>query len=113
MSKTCTWKERQRTFFISQCGFAWDLDDVDDDGCCPECGGKVILMPLPAMPTGPWVEGDTPSEEGLYLIEFEWMGYPSPPAFFTVDEWCDGWGNPGRAVLRYARINQKAEAGGE
>lgn len=113
MSKTCNWSEQQTTHYASQCGFAWAPDDVDDDGCCPECRGKVIPIPLDAMPTGPWVEGDTPEEKGRYLIQFKWAGYADSPVYFEVDEWWDGWETPGHVVLRHARINEQAEAGGE
>jgi hypothetical protein len=57
------------------------------------------------MPTGPWVEGDTPAASGWYLYQYDEDGYNTD---FYEDR--VGWVMD-HTVLRHARINTKGEGG--
>jgi hypothetical protein len=55
------------------------------------------------MPTGPWIEGDTPGEDGDYLVKDKFHG-------FLTDyyEKGHGWYTDMR-ITHYARINTSKE----
>ena len=66
-----------------------------------------------SMPTGPWVKGGTPDEDGRYLACIKELPYPViafyGPSFLSDER---GWSlgafelGASETVLRYAKINE-------
>lgn len=58
-----------------------------------------------SVPTGPWIEGNTPEEDGWYLCQ---TGEPTSSAIppYFVMQYSNEWAATGYPIARYAKIQE-------
>lgn len=72
-----------------------------------ETRARKTMVDLASMPTGPWVEGDAPAEDGWYLCQ---LHYGQFSLYFREDnKWHRKYTLHTHPILRHAKINEVTE----